>query len=54
LKAGLDELINEYPEIAKKIMINLATRLKKTTQEYWLIATELNQQQMAHMEETHK
>lgn len=46
LKAGIDELLSDYPEIAKKIMINLAQRLKKTTDEYWLIATELSQQSL--------
>ncbi len=54
LRAGLDELIIEHPEIAKKIMVNLAQRLKRTTQEYWLIATELNQQQISKLEEHEK
>ena len=30
-KASIDHLINHYPEIAKNIMINLAERLAKTT-----------------------
>ncbi len=46
LKAGIDAIIAQYPEIAKKIMINLAERLKRTTEEYWFIATEINQQQL--------
>ena len=54
LRAGLDELLLEHPEIAKKIMVNLAQRLKRTTQEYWLIATELNQQQISKFEEISK
>ncbi len=54
LSTGVDQLISEYPDITKKIMVNLAQRLKKTTQEYWLLATEVNQQQISQIKEEEK
>ncbi len=53
-KTGIDALIAEYPDIAKKIMINLAERLKRTTQEYWFITTDMNQRMMDQIKEEEK
>jgi CRP-like cAMP-binding protein len=36
VKATLDELVQKYPDITKKIMVNLAERLMKTTDDLWL------------------
>lgn len=47
LEADIDKLIKYYPEVAKKIMMSLATRLKKTTDEYWILASDLNSQQIS-------
>ena len=36
VKATLDELVEKHPDIAKKIIVNLAERLVKTTDDLWL------------------
>ncbi len=41
LQADIDKIIREYPELAKKIMINLADRLKHTTDELYCLASEV-------------
>ncbi|MCE1190353.1 MAG: cyclic nucleotide-binding domain-containing protein [Ignavibacteria bacterium] len=38
---GIDAIIDEYPEIAKRIMVNLALHLKKTTKDYYVLANEV-------------
>ena len=40
LQGGIDGLISGYPEIAKKIIVNLAERLAKTTDDLWLSVSE--------------
>lgn len=40
ISSNIDSLIEKYPEIAKKILINLAERLKQTTKDYWILANE--------------
>ena len=42
INSDLDNLIKKYPDMSKKIMINLAERLKKTTEEHWFLASEVN------------
>ncbi len=32
---SLDDLITQYPDLTKKILVNLAERLAKTTEELW-------------------
>ncbi|MBD3410254.1 MAG: cyclic nucleotide-binding domain-containing protein [Ignavibacteriales bacterium] len=34
IEGDLDKLMDNYPDIAKKIMINLASRLKNITEDY--------------------
>ena len=41
LQADLDELMKKFPDIVKKIMINLADRLMNTTEEYWQLAVKV-------------
>jgi len=42
IKADLKELIEKHPEVAQKIMKNLAERLSKTTKDYWKLAEKVN------------
>ncbi|MCK6603840.1 MAG: cyclic nucleotide-binding domain-containing protein [Ignavibacteriaceae bacterium] len=41
LQADIDKIIREYPELAKKIMMNLADRLRHTTEELYCLANEV-------------
>lgn len=43
---GIDYLIDEHPDIVKRILVSLAERLKKTTQEYWSFASEMSNKQL--------
>ncbi|MBI2418218.1 MAG: Crp/Fnr family transcriptional regulator [Ignavibacteriales bacterium] len=43
---GIDFLINEHPDIIKRLLSSLAERLKKTTQDYWMFATEMSAKQL--------
>lgn len=38
LDANVDFLLEEKPEIVKKILVNLAEKLYQTTKDYWLLA----------------
>ncbi len=42
INTTLDEIFENYPEVAKKIIINLSERLMYTTEEYWLLAERFN------------
>ena len=42
IKADLKELVVKHPEIAQKIIKNLAERLNKTTKDYWKLAERIN------------
>ncbi len=37
IKSSVDEVIRNHPEIANKILINLAERLARTTDELWAV-----------------
>ncbi len=42
IKADLKELVEKHPEIAQKIMKNLAERLNKTTKDFWKLSEKIN------------
>ncbi len=40
VRMTLDELVVKYPEFAKKLLIDLADRLTRTTESWWSVAGE--------------
>jgi hypothetical protein len=36
----LDELVQKHPEFAKRLLIDLAERLTRTTDSWWSVASE--------------
>lgn len=44
VESSIDEVIRNHPDIANKILISLAERLAKTTDEMWAVIGELEQQ----------
>ncbi|NUN70232.1 MAG: cyclic nucleotide-binding domain-containing protein [Bacteroidetes bacterium] len=43
VESSIDEVIRNHPDIANKILISLAERLAKTTDEMWAVIGELEQ-----------
>ncbi len=43
VESSIDEVIRNHPDIANKILISLAERLAKTTDEMWTVIGERNQ-----------
>ncbi|MFH0988752.1 MAG: cyclic nucleotide-binding domain-containing protein [bacterium] len=41
VRMTLDEIVEKHPEFTKRIMIGLAERLTKTTESWWLSATQI-------------
>jgi len=42
----MDKLIEKYPDLVKKMMVNLAERLQVLTQEYYVLAKGISPDQM--------
>jgi CRP-like cAMP-binding protein len=40
VKMTIDELVQKYPEFAKRLLVDLADRLTKTTELWWDVASE--------------
>lgn len=40
VRMSLDELVAKYPEFAKKLLVDLAQRLTRTTDSWWSVAGE--------------
>jgi CRP-like cAMP-binding protein len=40
VKMTIDELVEKHPEFAKKLLIDLADRLTRTTESWWAVAAE--------------
>jgi CRP-like cAMP-binding protein len=36
----IDEIVTKYPEFAKKLLVDLADRLTRTTESWWAVAAE--------------
>lgn len=45
VESSIDEVIRNHPDIANKILISLAERLAKTTDEMWTVIGERDQKQ---------
>lgn len=41
IPGDMDFLIAQHPELVKKMMANLAERLERTTEEYWMMARDV-------------
>ena len=46
LNLPMDKLIEKYPDLVKKMMVNLAERLQVLTQEYYVLAKGISPDQM--------
>ena len=46
LNQPMDKLIEKYPDLVKKMMVNLAERLQVLTQEYYVLAKGISPDQM--------
>ncbi len=40
VQMSIDEVVQKYPDFAKRILIDLAERLTKTTESWWAVAAE--------------
>jgi CRP-like cAMP-binding protein len=40
VRMTIDELVDKHPEFAKKLLIDLADRLTRTTESWWAVAAE--------------
>jgi CRP-like cAMP-binding protein len=40
VKMSIDELVEKHPEFAKKLLIDLADRLTRTTESWWAVSSE--------------
>lgn len=40
IPGNLEDLITEHPDVVKKILVNMADRLKKTTQGFYVLAND--------------
>lgn len=48
VESSIDEVIRNHPDIANKILISLAERLAKTTDEMWAIIEDKDQKRSVH------